>query len=108
MIRKVSWVVFYPVKSRILMFKPFPDASDAHTSSTLKKTALCLDNLPTQDTLDTKNLQSPCSLTTPDPNKVGQSVFYDCIDASPGVEVAGASKVKPRNDTDEEGESKFY
>lgn len=65
-----------------------------------------MDNLPTgQDTLDTKNLLSPNSLMTPDPNKVGQSVFYDCIDASPCVEVA--DKIKVRNDTDEEGDSKY-
>lgn len=41
---------------------------------------------------------------TPDPNKVGQSVFYDCIDASPCVEVPD----KVRNDTDEEGESEYF
>lgn len=37
---------------------------------------------------------------TPDPNKVGQSVFYDCIDASPCVEIAGH--------TDEEPDSKLF
>lgn len=64
-----------------------------------------MDNLPTQDTLDTKNLQSPNSLMTPDPNKVGQSVFYDCIDASPCVEVV--DKANRRSDTDEETDSTY-
>ncbi|XP_063707665.1 rab GTPase-activating protein 1-like isoform X2 [Culicoides brevitarsis] len=78
------------------------DASDALSSSTtLKKPALCLDNLPVA-TLETKNVQSPNSLTTPDPNKVGQSVFYDCMDASPAGETTPGTKTKERSDTDDE------
>uniref|UniRef100_A0A336LY84 CSON008111 protein n=1 Tax=Culicoides sonorensis TaxID=179676 RepID=A0A336LY84_CULSO len=80
------------------------DASDAHTSSTLKKATLCLDNLSAPESLGFKNLQSPVSLTTPDPNKVGQSVFYDCIDASPMIENVGQGHVKGKGDTDEETE----
>lgn len=46
-------------------------------------------------TRHTKDLQ------TPEINKVGQSVFYDCIDLSPAAEKQDVMKPE-RSDTDEE------
>lgn len=57
----------------------------------------------------TKSIQSPQSdgsTTSNEANKVGHSIFYDCIDASPAAGIEKQDDMKPeKNDTDEEGSS---
>ncbi|XP_037909187.1 rab GTPase-activating protein 1-like isoform X3 [Hermetia illucens] len=48
------------------------------------------------------DLLSPSDVSTPDVNKVGQSVFYDCMDMSP-ISTEKQDDMKPeKSDTDEE------
>lgn len=53
----------------------------------------------------TTNVNTKGELSSPEMNKVGKSVFYDCIDLSPMAEKQDDMKPE-RNDTDEE--SNYY
>lgn len=48
--------------------------------------------------LKTRSPNSSASTATPDMNKVGKSVFYDCLDASPMAEKQ--DNMKPEDDDD--------
>lgn len=52
------------------------------------------------------NLAIPSTNTLAETNKVGQSIFYDCIDLSPTAEKQDDMKPE-RSDTEEESMSKI-
>lgn len=49
-----------------------------------------------------KSLRTPNSCSSPDMNKVGKSVFYDCLDVSPLAEKQDDMKPEKLSDTDED------
>lgn len=82
------------------------DHSEGPTTSTLKLKSRPVELL-VQPSPDQKTLRSPASMTTTPggitPNRVGQSVFYDCIDGSPLAEKNDSMKPE-KSDTEDEDE----
>lgn len=117
-IPQISWTLYILAKSPNHLTLPLLSSSSTstllspqqqHQQISSSSTGLLLLTSSSNKTSTHSDLLSPKSdLSTPDINKVGHSIFYDCIDLSPTTGIEKHDDMKPeKSDTEEESEFLF-